>query len=79
VYEQSGGTDGFVSLEVPPYLARDTEGTMKEARRLYSVVGKENCLIKIPGTKEGIAAIETNALRRYQHQHNPSFFRCQIC
>jgi transaldolase/glucose-6-phosphate isomerase len=58
VYEQSGGTDGFVSLEVPPYLARDTEGTMKEARRLYSAVGKQNCLIKIPGTKEGIPAIK---------------------
>ncbi len=58
VYEESGGTDGFVSLEVPPYLARDTEGTMKEARRLYSAVGKQNCLIKIPGTKEGIPAIE---------------------
>jgi transaldolase len=58
VYEQSNGTDGFVSLEVPPYLARDTEGTMKEARRLYSAVGKQNCLIKIPGTKEGIPAIK---------------------
>ncbi|MEO7463820.1 MAG: transaldolase [Ferruginibacter sp.] len=58
VYEKSGGTDGFVSLEVPPYLARDTEGTMKEASRLYSAVGKPNCLIKIPGTKEGIPAIE---------------------
>jgi transaldolase len=58
VYEQSYGADGFVSLEVPPYLARDTEGTMKEARRLYGAVGKQNCLIKIPGTKEGIPAIE---------------------
>jgi transaldolase len=58
VYEQSDGTDGFVSLEVPPYLARDTEGTMKEARRLFKAVGKKNCLIKIPGTKEGIPAIE---------------------
>ncbi len=58
VHEQSKGTDGFVSLEVPPYLARDTEGTMKEARRLFIAVGKQNCLIKIPGTKEGIPAIE---------------------
>lgn len=58
VYKQSDGTDGFVSLEVPPYLARATEGTMKEARRLFSEVGKQNCLIKIPGTKEGIPAIE---------------------
>ncbi len=58
VYEKSGGTDGFVSLEVPPYLARDTEGTNKEVRRLHSAVGKKNCLIKIPGTKEGVPAIE---------------------
>ncbi|HZK07170.1 MAG TPA: transaldolase [Bacteroidales bacterium] len=58
VYEKSGGTDGFVSLEVLPNLARDTEGTIKEARRLYDEVGKKNCLIKIPGTKEGVPAIE---------------------
>lgn len=58
VFEQSGGIDGFVSLEVPPYLARDTEGTIKEVRRLHSAVGKKNCMIKIPGTKEGVPAIE---------------------
>lgn len=58
VFESSNGTDGFVSLEVPPYLARDTEGTIKEVRRLYSAVNKKNCLIKIPGTKEGVPAIE---------------------
>jgi transaldolase len=58
VFEKSDGKDGFVSLEVPPYLARDTEGTMKEVRRLYSAVDKKNCLIKIPGTKEGVPAIE---------------------
>jgi transaldolase len=58
VYEESDGTDGFVSLEVSPFLARDTAGTMQEARRLYSAVGKQNCLIKIPGTKECIPAIE---------------------
>jgi transaldolase len=58
VYDESGGTDGFVSLEVSPYLARDTEGSMKDARRLYKMVGKDNCLIKIPGTKEGVPAIE---------------------
>ena len=58
VYDESGGTDGFVSLEVSPYLARDTEGTMAEARRLYAAVDRPNCYIKIPGTKEGIPAIE---------------------
>lgn len=58
VYDESGGTDGFVSLEVSPYLARDTEGTMAEARRLYAAVSRSNCYIKIPGTKEGLPAIE---------------------
>ncbi|MEO6901688.1 MAG: bifunctional transaldolase/phosoglucose isomerase [Bacteroidia bacterium] len=58
VFDESKGVDGFVSLEVSPYLARDTEGTIKEARRLHKAVGKENCLIKVPGTIEGIPAIE---------------------
>lgn len=58
VYDKSEGTDGFVSLEVSPYLARDTEGTIKEARRLFSKVNRPNCLIKIPGTDEGVPAIE---------------------
>lgn len=58
VYKQSGGIDGFVSLEVSPYLARDTQGTMDEARRLYQSVNRKNCYIKIPGTKEGVPAIE---------------------
>ncbi len=58
VYDRANGTDGFVSLEVSPYLARDTKGSISEARRLYKLVGRLNCLIKIPGTKEGIPAIE---------------------
>lgn len=58
VYDQSRGIDGFVSLEVSPYLARDTEGSMNEARRLYQAVNRANCYIKIPGTKEGVPAIE---------------------
>lgn len=58
VYEESNGFDGYVSLEVPPFLARDTEGTIHEARRLFKAVGKKNCHIKIPGTKEGVSAIE---------------------
>src|SRR5579872_4192314 len=58
VYDQSGGGDGFVSLEVSPFLARDTEGSCKEARRLFKAVGRSNCFIKIPGTKEGVSAIE---------------------
>jgi transaldolase/glucose-6-phosphate isomerase len=58
VYDESEGTDGFVSLEVSPYLARDTEGSIEEARRLFSKVNRKNCFIKIPGTVEGIPAIE---------------------
>jgi transaldolase len=58
VYDESKGLDGYISLEVSPYLAHDTEGTMKDARRLFKAVDRPNCLIKIPGTKEGVQAIE---------------------
>src|SRR5512139_3102352 len=49
VYDASHGVDGFVSLEVSPHLAHDTEGTMLEARRLFQAVRRPNLLIKIPG------------------------------
>ena len=58
VYVKSDGTDGFVSLEVSPHLARKCEETMDEARRLYKKVDRPNCFIKIPGTQEGLPAIE---------------------
>ncbi len=58
VYDEADGTDGFVSLEVSPYLARDTQGTIEEARRLFAKVDRPNCYIKIPGTIEGVPAIE---------------------
>ncbi len=58
VYESSDGIDGYVSLEVSPYLTRDTEGTKIEARRLFKAVDRPNCMIKIPGTPEGMPAIE---------------------
>jgi transaldolase len=58
VYEASEGVDGFVSLEVSPYLAHDTVGTMQEARRLAHAVHRPNVLIKIPGTPAGVPAIE---------------------
>lgn len=57
VYDQSGGEDGFVSLEVSPYLAHDTKGTIKNARKLFNLIERPNCLIKIPGTREGIPAV----------------------
>jgi transaldolase len=58
VYRKSGGLDGFVSMEVSPDLAYNTEKTIAEARRLFSAIGRRNILIKVPGTKQGIPAIE---------------------
>lgn len=58
VYDQTGGNDGFVSLEVSPYLARDTQGTIKQAQELWKKVDRKNVMIKIPGTTEGIPAIK---------------------
>lgn len=57
VFERAGGHDGFVSLEVAPTLANDTEGTVAEARRLHAAVDRPNLLVKVPATVEGIAAI----------------------
>ncbi len=58
VYEASGGVDGYVSLEVSPRLARDTRGTVEEARRLWARVDRPNLMIKVPATDEGIPAID---------------------
>ncbi len=57
IYEESRGTDGFVSIEVSPLLARDTAGTIKEAHRLFKELARPNIMVKVPGTKEGIPAI----------------------
>lgn len=57
VYMGSGGEDGFVSIEVSPNLAYDAVATIEEAQRLFSEVDRPNALIKIPGTKEGVAAV----------------------
>jgi transaldolase/glucose-6-phosphate isomerase len=57
VYQQTKRRDGYVSLEVSPLLANDTQGTIEEARRLWKSVGRENVMIKVPGTKEGLPAI----------------------
>jgi transaldolase len=59
VYEKSGGADGYVSLEVNPALAHDTEGTIAEARRLFATLERPNVMIKVPATPAGIPAIET--------------------
>lgn len=58
VYDKTQRRDGYVSLEVSPYLAHDTDGTLAEARRLWKSVARENLLIKVPGTPEGVPAIE---------------------
>jgi transaldolase/glucose-6-phosphate isomerase len=57
VYQSTKKRDGYVSLEVSPYLAHDTNGTLDEARRLWKTVSRENVMIKVPGTAEGIPAI----------------------
>jgi transaldolase/glucose-6-phosphate isomerase len=58
VYQDSKRRDGYVSLEVSPFLARDTQGTLAEARRLWKTVARENVMIKVPGTTEGIPAFQ---------------------
>ena len=58
VYDRTEGADGFVSLECSPLLANVTQGTIEEARRLWSTVDRKNVMIKIPGTPEGMPAIE---------------------
>lgn len=57
VYRSTQKRDGYISLEVSPDLARDTQGTMEEARRLWKTVNRPNVMIKVPGTPEGIPAI----------------------
>jgi transaldolase / glucose-6-phosphate isomerase len=57
VYAQTKRRDGYVSLEVSPYLANDTQGSIEEARRLWKAVGRENLMVKVPATPEGIPAI----------------------
>ncbi len=59
VFEETDGRDGFVSIEVSPLLAYDTEATVREARELHRLVGRKNIMIKVPATREGIPAVET--------------------
>src|SRR5439155_7859531 len=57
IYDSANRQDGFVSLEVSPDLAHDTEGTLSEVRRFWKMVDRPNLMIKIPGTPEGIPAV----------------------
>lgn len=58
LHDRVDGKDGFVSLEVNPHLAHDTQGTIAEARRLWQALNRPNVLIKVPATKEGLPAIQ---------------------
>jgi transaldolase/glucose-6-phosphate isomerase len=58
VYDETKGLDGYVSLEVSPYLASESKSTIAEAKRLWQAVHRPNVMIKVPGTKEGIIALE---------------------
>jgi transaldolase len=58
VYIQTNGIDGYVSIEVPPTIATDTASTISEARRYHAAIGHQNVMIKIPGTPEGLPAVE---------------------
>ena len=60
LYEESKGGDGYVSIEVSPNLARDTEGTTRQAQELWARVNRPNLMVKIPATKEGIPAIRAS-------------------
>ena len=59
VYDQSNGADGFVSIEVDPKLAYDTEKTISEARRIFTTIARPNVMIKVPATDAGLPAITT--------------------
>lgn len=59
VFDEAKGTDGFVSMEVSPHLANDTEGTITQAKDLWKRINRKNVMIKIPATKEGLSAIQT--------------------
>lgn len=59
VFADTGGTDGFVSLEVSPHLARDAGRTIDEARRIWQALERPNAMIKVPGTREGLIAIRS--------------------
>ncbi|MCH7505128.1 transaldolase, partial [PVC group bacterium] len=58
IYDKTEGRDGFVSLEVSPLLAYDTEKTIEEGKKLWTLVNRKNLLVKVPATKEGLPAIE---------------------
>ncbi len=65
VFERTEGRDGFVSFELPPALAHDVEGSVREAERHYRAIDRENVMIKVPGTAEGVRAFEELTARGF--------------
>ena len=59
LYDDSAGEDGYVSLEVSPTLAHDTEGTVRDARKFHDAIARPNLFVKVPATRQGVPAIET--------------------
>lgn len=59
LYDDSDGEDGYVSLEVSPTLAHDTEGTVRDARKFHDAIARPNLFVKVPATRQGVPAIET--------------------
>ena len=57
IYDRTNGQDGFVSIEVSPYLAQDTEATLAEVRRFWHTIDRPNLMVKIPSTPAGVPAI----------------------
>lgn len=71
LYDESGGGDGYVSLEVSPYLAHDTQGALSEARRLWQRVDRPNLMVKIPATRRhpGHRGRHRRGHQRQRHPH----------
>ncbi len=69
-YDRTRGADGFVSIEVSPGVANDTNATVAEARHLWEVVARPNVMIKVPGTAAGVDAVRVADRRRDQRQHH---------
>ena len=72
VYDSTARADGYVSLEVSPYLAHDTEATIDEARRLWKAVARDNVMIKVPASIGGTARDSPTDQRGHQRQHHPA-------
>ena len=77
-YDRLGGRDGYVSLEVSPKLANDTDGTIAEARRLWQAVDRPNLMIKVPGTRAGVAGHPPADRRGDQRQRHPAVRRRRL-